>query len=59
MDSTLEGAPSENVGITEAVMLEFATVERDDALKFAALTLTNLRFVSEIWLASRERHEDS
>jgi hypothetical protein len=57
--SSGEVGSSDDVRVTDAVILDLATVERDDALKFAARTLENLRYIESVWREHRLRQRDA
>jgi hypothetical protein len=48
----------EEIKIEETSFAEGLTVERDDALKFAARTLQNLEYIEEVWKESRAAHDN-
>lgn len=48
----------DDIRIEDTPFGEVLTVDRDDALKFAARTLQNLEYIEEVWNESRAAHED-
>jgi len=50
---------NEELKVVDVVLVDMATVERDDAIRFAARTAENLRFIEATWREHRERHLDA